>query len=282
MQTLASIAELRSTLRDWRSRNETIAFVPTMGNLHAGHLKLVEEGRKLASRVVVSIFVNPAQFGHNEDFEAYPRTPEEDAEKLRVAKVDLLFLPTPETLYPRGLDGMTRVEVPGLSEELCGRPRPGHFRGVTTVVCKLFNLVQPDVAFFGEKDRQQLTLIRRMAADLDMDIRIIGVPTVREASGLALSSRNGYLSGEERRRAALLYRCLQAAGEALAKGRRDFVAIEAEQTKILAAGGFCPDYFAVRRGADLGEPSPEDREWVVLVAARLGKTRLIDNLLVSL
>ncbi|QSA98249.1 pantoate--beta-alanine ligase [Methylococcus sp. EFPC2] len=282
MQTVNSVAELRTVLRDWRKHGETIAFVPTMGNLHAGHLRLVEEGRKAATRVVVSIFVNPTQFGPGEDFAAYPRTPAEDAEKLRAAQADLLFLPAPAELYPAGLEGLSYVDVPGLSEELCGRFRPGHFRGVATVVCKLFNLVQPDVALFGEKDYQQLAVIRRMVADLNMSLDVVGVPTVREESGLALSSRNGYLSEEEKHRAASLYRCLQAAGEFLRRGRRDYAAIETEQARALESVGFLPDYFAIRRVPDLGLPDTDEQAWVVLAAAKLGKTRLIDNLQVRI
>jgi pantoate--beta-alanine ligase len=278
MLTLASIPELRATLRGWRARGETVAFVPTMGNLHAGHIKLVEEAGPMASRRVVSIFVNPAQFGPGEDFEVYPRTPHQDAEQLRKAGTDLLFLPTAAIVYPSGVENTTFVEVPGLSEDLCGRFRPGHFRGVATVVCKLFHLVQPDVALFGEKDYQQLALIRRMVADLDMNIRIVGVPTVRESDGLAMSSRNAYLSPEERARAVSLYRCLRGAAEALASGERDFAAIETKQSEELAAAGFRPDYVAIRRQSDLRKPAADDRELIVLAAAWLGKTRLIDNL----
>jgi len=278
MLTLASIAELRATLQDWRARGETVGFVPTMGNLHAGHIKLVEEAQQWASRRAVSIFVNPAQFGPGEDFEVYPRTPQQDADRLREAGADLLFLPSAATVYPSGVENTTFVEVPGLSEDLCGRFRPGHFRGVATVVCKLFNLVQPDVALFGEKDYQQLALIRRMVADLDLNIRIVGVPTVRESDGLAMSSRNTYLSLEERARAIFLYRCLRRAAEALAGGERDFAAIETKRSEELAAEGFRPDYVAIRRQSDLRKPAADDRELIVLAAAWLGKTRLIDNL----
>lgn len=282
MLSIAAIPLLRAELHAWRAQGETIAFVPTMGNLHAGHLKLVEEAKSLASKVVVSIFVNPYQFGPAEDFASYPRTPDQDAAQLREAGADLLFLPSTETLYPKGLSGITHVEVPGLSDDLCGLFRPGHFRGVATVVLKLFHLVQPDVAVFGEKDYQQLTLIRRMVADLDLDIRIHGVPTVREPSGLALSSRNCYLNDQDKERASGLYRALCQAAETLKAGERDFAAVERAQAAVLNAQGFRPDYVAIRRLADLGIPEPGDLELIVLAAARLGKTRLIDNLPVSL
>lgn len=282
MLSIAAIPRLRAELHAWRAQGETIAFVPTMGNLHAGHLKLVEEAKSLASKVVVSIFVNPYQFGPAEDFASYPRTLDQDAAQLREAGADLLFLPSTETLYPKGLSGITHVEVPGLSDDLCGWFRPGHFRGVATVVLKLFHLVQPDVAVFGEKDYQQLTLIRRMVADLDLDIRIHGVPTVREPSGLALSSRNCYLNAEDKERASGLYRALCQAAETLKAGERDFAAVERAQAAVLNAQGFRPDYVAIRRLADLGIPEPGDLELIVLAAARLGRTRLIDNLPVLL
>lgn len=276
METVDTISRLREVLKSWRLAGETIAFVPTMGNLHEGHLTLVKEARKLARRVVVSIFVNPTQFSAGEDFGAYPRTPEEDADKLNGAGVDLLFLPDAAEIYPPG--AATFVEVPGISEELCGAFRPGHFRGVATVVCKLFNMVQPDIALFGEKDWQQLTVIRRMAADLNIPVEIVGVPTVREAGGLAMSSRNGYLSVEEKNLAVTLYRCLRATQSALEAGGRDFPKLEAAQLDTLREAGFRPDYFAIRRLADLGEPAADEREFVVLAAAWLGKARLIDNL----
>jgi pantoate--beta-alanine ligase len=282
MQTVAAVADLRETVRGYRAAGQTVAFVPTMGNLHAGHIRLVEEARRAAARVVVSIFVNPTQFGPGEDFAAYPRTPEADVEKLAAAGTDLLFLPAVETLYPPVDRPLATVGVPGLSDELCGQFRPGHFRGVATVVLKLFNLVQPDVALFGEKDYQQLTVIRRMVADLDVPVRIVGVPTVREPGGLALSSRNGYLSAEERERAARVYASLCQAAAALKAGRRDFPALEAEQVEALRAAGFEPDYVAIRRQDDLAPPGPGDTRLVLLVAARLGRARLIDNLQVFL
>ncbi len=280
MQTIESIPLLRETVQLWRMAGETVAFVPTMGNLHAGHLCLVEEAKQYADRVVVSIFVNPTQFSAGEDFAAYPRTPEDDAEKLRKAGTDLLFLPRAEEVYAKG--DITFVEVPGISDDLCGKFRPGHFRGVATVVCKLFNMVQPDVALFGEKDWQQLTVIRRMVADLNLALRIVGIPTVRDPSGLAMSSRNAYLSDDEKRRAAALHRCLLASTSMLEAGVRDYAAIEAAQAETLRGEGFRVDYFAIRRLDDLAEPAANDCKWVVLVAAWLGRARLIDNISLSL
>jgi pantoate--beta-alanine ligase len=282
MRIVESNAALRQALRDWRTQGQTLAFVPTMGNLHAGHLRLVEAARALADRVAVSIFVNPTQFGPGEDFAAYPRTPAEDIEKLRGAGTDLVFLPPAAELYPADPATLTYVEVPGLSDELCGRFRPGHFRGVATVVLKLFNLVQPDVAVFGEKDYQQLVIIRRLVADLALPLRIHGVPTVREPDGLALSSRNGYLAPEERARAALLHAELCAAAKALRGDERDFARIERERLEALRAHGFQPDYVAIRRPHDLAVPGPDDRNFVILAAARLGRTRLIDNVQVAM
>ncbi len=255
-----------------------VAFVPTMGNLHEGHLALVRRARALGDRVVVSIFVNPLQFDRAEDLAAYPRTPEEDAALLEAEGVDLLFLPGVEALYPEGMARHTRVEVPGVSEELCGAARPGHFTGVATIVCKLFNLVQPDVAVFGKKDYQQLLVIRKMVSDLAMPVAIEGVETVREADGLAMSSRNGYLTREERRRAPALYRTLRETAEALAAGAGDYASLEAEGRRKLEAAGMRPDYFEIRRAADLETPGPGERALVVLAAAFLGRARLIDNL----
>lgn len=281
MRVVESIPELREAVRAWRAQGLSVAFVPTMGNLHDGHIRLVEEAKRQGDRVVVSIFVNPTQFGPNEDFAAYPRTPARDAEMLKSVGADLLFLPGVPDIYPRDGGAMTFVEVPGLSDDLCGRFRPGHFRGVATVVCKLFNLVQPDVALFGEKDYQQLTVIRRMVSDLDLPVRVLGVPTVREPNGLAMSSRNGYLSGDERAKAGLLFTSLAEAAEQIRQGRRDFGRIEQERAEALLSQGFLPDYFAIRRQEDLAPPEPSDSMLVILVAARLGAARLIDNFQVA-
>lgn len=282
MQTIESIFGLRQQISLWRRHGERIALVPTMGNLHAGHLSLVSRAREVGDRVVVTIFVNPMQFGEGEDLDAYPRTPREDALQLEAAGVDLLFCPQEEEVYPHGRAGQTFVEVPGISDILCGASRPGHFRGVATIVAKLFNLVQPDVACFGEKDYQQLTVLRRMASDLNMPVELIGVPTMREADGLAMSSRNGYLSVEERQIAPGLYQTLLRIGERLKQGERDWERLENDAAQQLAQSGLRPDYISIRRADNLGPPAIEDRKLVILVAAYLGRARLIDNLLINL
>jgi pantoate--beta-alanine ligase len=277
MQTVEAIPALREAVAAWRAAGESVALVPTMGNLHQGHLRLVFEAKKLAKRVVASIFVNPAQFGAGEDFAAYPRTPAHDIELLRAQGTDLVFMPPSGVMYPIPPQAMSFVEVPGLSKELCGAFRPGHFRGVATVVCKLFNLVRPDVAVFGEKDYQQLAVIRRMAADLDFPIHVQGVPTVREADGLAMSSRNAYLTPAERSLAPNLYRTLCDAASAIRRGELDFRALEERHFRILRNYGFRPDYFSIRRSGDLEVAEKDHTSLVILAAAWLGKTRLIDN-----
>lgn len=282
MQIQRSIDGVRQQVRAWQLAGERVAFVPTMGNLHAGHMSLVERARELADRVVVSIFVNPLQFSANEDLSAYPRTPEEDAELLMAAGVELLFLPEEGEMYPRGRDGVTFVEVPGISELLCGASRPGHFRGVATVVCKLFNIVQPDVACFGEKDFQQLAVLKRMVAELDIPVEMVGVPTMRDADGLAMSSRNGYLSTEERRIAPVLYQTLQAMAQRLSYGESDYSVLQSEGVAALEKAGFRPDYLEVRHPDDLLPPRGGETALVILAAAWLGRARLIDNLLIEL
>ena len=280
MRSLSRPDQLRAEVASWKRVRERVALVPTMGNLHAGHIALVRHASTLAQRVVVSIFVNPLQFGPDEDYERYPRTLERDFELLRPEAVDAVFLPDMGLMYPRPLEQMTRVEVPGLSDILCGASRPGHFAGVATIVCKLFHLVQPDVAVFGEKDWQQLAVIRRMTQDLNLPVALAGHATVREADGLAMSSRNGYLNAEERTRAPRLYRTLQRTAGLLQAGRQDYTALEADATVALDAAGFKADYVSIRRAEDLGEPEPGAR-LIVLGAAWLGQTRLIDNLLVN-
>ncbi len=282
MQTVHGIAELRAQVLAWRRAGERVALVPTMGNLHRGHIHLVERAREQAPRTVASIFVNPTQFGPNEDYAGYPRTLDADSRQLEAAGLDLLFVPSIAAIYPRPLEEMTQVSVPILSQVLCGASRPIHFGGVATVVSKLFNLVQPDVALFGEKDWQQLVIIRRMAADLDMPIEIIGIPTVRESDGLAMSSRNGYLSAEERAVAPTLYATLQAMVERWQAGERDYVMLELEAKARLAAAGFRPDYFEFRRASDLQIPKQEDTDLRIFAAAWLGRARLIDNVPVGL
>ncbi|WP_209262317.1 pantoate--beta-alanine ligase [Thiorhodococcus minor] len=277
MDQVERVAALRARVALWRAASERVALVPTMGNLHQGHLTLVREARARAERVVVSIFVNPLQFGPSEDLNAYPRTLAEDMRQLEAEGCDLVFTPTPEVVYPRGQEGQTRVEVPGISDILCGASRPGHFVGVATVVCKLLNMVQPDVALFGEKDFQQLMVIRRMVEDLDMPVQIVGVPIVREADGLAMSSRNGYLKPEERERAPALYRLLCQAADALRAGQA-VDAVEEAARERLAEAGLRPDYVSVRSAVDLRVPCPQDDRLVILAAAYLGRARLIDNL----
>jgi pantoate--beta-alanine ligase len=279
MQTLKSASELRSAVCTWRNTGQSIAFVPTMGNLHAGHLKLVSEAKKKADRVVVSIFVNPTQFGPGEDFESYPRTAGEDRHKLSAADIDVLFLPPVSEMY--AADARTVVQVSGVSDDYCGSSRPGHFTGVATVVCKLLNIVQPDFALFGLKDFQQLTVIRTMVRDLNMPVEIVAVDTVREASGLAMSSRNSYLSAEERHVAPRLYQILCQARDAILAKNQPYPVIEQQSMALLWEAGFQPDYFAICRSRDLAKAQENDAELVLLAAAKLGKTRLIDNLCFS-
>lgn len=278
MRVARDIAALEAALAPWRAAGDTIVLVPTMGNLHEGHLSLVDRARTLGDRVVVTLFVNPMQFGPGEDFERYPRTFEDDRRLLEVRGADLLFAPETAELYPRGHGDATAVEVPGLSGILCGAFRPGHFRGVATVVAKLYNLVRPQVAVFGEKDYQQLVILRRMTEDLNFPVRVVGAPTVREPDGLAMSSRNRYLTPEERARAPVLYRTLQATVERVRSGVRDLAAVESEAMAALEAAGFRPEYVSVRRAGDLAPPGPDDRALVVLAAAHLGAARLIDNI----
>lgn len=278
MRTVHSLKELRTILRGYRQQGKTIGLVPTMGNLHDGHISLVRKATEAADVVVTSIFVNPMQFGANEDLDTYPRTLADDQEKLRLAGNTLVFAPTAEEIYPEGLARQTRVVVPEVSEGHCGASRPGHFEGVATVVSMLFNMVQPDFAVFGEKDFQQLAVIRKMARDLLIPVEVIGAPTVREADGLAKSSRNGYLSEEERAIAPTLYRALETTVAELASGRTDFEALETEAQQTLTGAGFRPDYFNIVNSQTLKPATAEDPELTVLAAAFLGPTRLIDNL----
>lgn len=273
MQVIRSIAELRN----WRKDAGTVAFVPTMGNLHAGHLALVAEAHRHAQKVVVSIFVNRLQFGQGEDFDAYPRTFDADCAKLEAAGVDVLFFPTEAELYPRVRQAYN-VEPPNLQNELCGAFRPGHFRGVATVVTKLFNIVEPDFACFGKKDYQQLAVIRGMVEDLNSPVVVVPVDTGRADDGLALSSRNGYLSESERAEAPRLYRNLSLIREALAGGDSDYAALEARAKDDLTAHGWRVDYVEVRHAHSLEVAHAGEKHLVVLAAARLGRTRLIDNI----
>jgi pantoate--beta-alanine ligase len=278
MNTVKSVRELRAAVAQARAEGKQIAFVPTMGNLHAGHAALVEKAVQRADFVVASIFVNPLQFGPSEDLDKYPRTLIADQEKLVNAGCHLLFTPDVEEIYPYGLDGQTRVSVPGVSEGLCDASRPGHFEGVATVVSKLFNMVQPDLAIFGEKDFQQLAVIRTLVRDLNMPIQIIGEPTVRAEDGLALSSRNGYLNAEQREAAPVLYRTLQDMAAAIRAGERDYAKLIATAQQQHSAAGLRPDYLEVRESNSLRPATADDRQLVILVAAFIGNTRLIDNL----
>lgn len=280
VKTLRSITPLRRLVASWRRKGKSVALVPTMGNLHAGHLSLVAQARRHADRIVVSVFVNPTQFGPAEDYHSYPRTLAADRRALRAAGVDALFAPDIAAMYPRGPAAATTVAVPGLSRELCGRFRPTHFAGVTSVVCRLFNIVAPDIAVFGEKDYQQLVIIRQMAADLHLPVRILGAATVREPDGLALSSRNQYLTPRERQVAAELYRTLRESAAQLHAGRRNFRAIERQARRRLEAAGFRPDYVEIREDKTLALPNATTRRFRVLAAARLGRARLIDNIAV--
>jgi len=277
MKTISTIPDLRAQINEWRSQKKTIALVPTMGNLHAGHLSLVEQA--VADRVVVSIFVNPLQFGVGEDYQTYPRTFEADCEKLEKVSTHLLFTPSVTELYPAGMEATSYVTVPKLSNVLCGASRPGHFNGVATVVNILLNIVQPDKALFGEKDYQQLMIIKRMVADLFMPIEIIGVPIVREADGLAMSSRNQYLIAEQRAIASGLFQTIDNMRFKIESGERNYTSLEKKAMQALAEAGFKPDYVAVRQAQTLDMPTAADKDLVILAAAWLGKARLIDNIL---
>lgn len=278
MDTVTTVAAVREQVRRWRSEGRRVAFVPTMGNLHAGHLSLIEAARRHGERFIASIFVNPMQFGPNEDYAQYPRTPTKDADMLTAAGCNLMFMPDVAEIYPNGAERATRVDVPSLSRVLDGEIRPGHFEGVSTIVATLFHIVEPDVAIFGEKDFQQLTIIRRMVADLCMAVEIVGAPTVRDSDGLAMSSRNQYLTPAEREVAPRIYQALQAAANRLQAGDTEFSSIERTGVQALTTAGMKPDYFSVRRAQDLGAPAPDTTHLVVLTAARLGKARLIDNI----
>ena len=275
MHTVKSIEALRRQVSIWRREGNKIALVPTMGNLHDGHLHLVTEAQKKAERVVVSIFVNPTQFCEGEDYSTYPQTEEGDRSKLSNIHADLLFMPQVSEIYSP--DARTSIIVPGLSEMHCGKFREGHFSGVATIVCKLFNMVQPDIALFGEKDYQQLAVIRRMVLDLDIPVQIQGVTTYRQSDGLAMSSRNGYLTTEQRQAAPQLYKALTDARNAVLDQEEGYAKIEQEQIRLLQLAGFIPEYFSICRADDLQPAEKEDRELVILAAAKLGKARLIDN-----
>ncbi|MBF7729590.1 pantoate--beta-alanine ligase [Pseudomonas sp. N040] len=282
MNTVKTVRELRAAIAGARSKGKRIAFVPTMGNLHSGHVALVEKAGQRADFVVTSIFVNPLQFGPTEDLDKYPRSLAADQEKLIDAGCHLLFTPDVDEVYPDGMQGQTLIHVPGVSAGLCGASRPGHFDGVATVVCKLFNMVQPDLAIFGEKDFQQLAVIRKLVRDLNMSIQIMGEPTVRAEDGLALSSRNNYLTANQRAAAPALYACLTEMASAIRQGERDFAKLTAKGKTALRKAGFRPDYLEVCEASSLRSATADDPDLVILAAAFIGKTRLIDNLAFSL
>lgn len=281
MLVVHSKQELVEHIAEWRHIDEHVALVPTMGSLHAGHLALVELAREHAERVVVSIFVNPTQFAEGEDFDKYPRSLELDKLRLKTTGADLIFAPDVQTVYPFGVENATTVSVPGLTENFCGASRPGHFDGVTTVVARLFAMVQPDVAVFGQKDYQQQLVIRRMVEDLNLPVAIITGETVREEDGLALSSRNAYLDDEQRVIAPALYEQLSLVGRELQNGRRNFEELESTAQQHLASVGFDVEYFAIRRALNLEVPDRDCDDLVVLAAGRLGEARLIDNIVVT-
>ena len=282
LRVVRTVGEVRAAVAVWRAAGERVAFAPTMGNLHAGHLSLAALGAQAARRVVMSIFVNPTQFGPSEDFAAYPRTLDADRALIAAAgNVDLLFAPDATEIYPFGLEQAVRLQLPALARELCGASRPGHFDGVATVVCRLLNIVAPDVLFLGQKDYQQFVLIERMIADLRLPVEPRMGPTLREDDGLAMSSRNRYLEPAERRQAPALHRALARIRDRLIRGERDFSLLAADARAELERAGFRPDYVEIRRQGDLAAAEPQRAEQrIVLAAARLGRARLIDNLLV--
>lgn len=282
MKTVTRVAELRQQISDWKKAGQRIALVPTMGNLHQGHLSLVKQAKDVADKVVVSLFINPLQFDDASDLSAYPRTEGADAEKLAQVACDLIFMPSLTEVYPQDMAAQTKIMVSGADDILCGARRPGHFAGVATVVNKLFNMIQPDIAIFGEKDYQQLWVINKMVADLSLPIRIIGGEIVRESSGLAMSSRNQYLTESQRMQAAGLYQTLLTVKQQLQAGEKDFVLIENQAKLSLTEKGFDPDYIEIRRASDLALPVEGDMSLRLLAAAKMGNARLIDNIAVQL
>ena len=282
MKTVSSIADLRQQVKEWKQAGLCIAFVPTMGNLHQGHLSLVKKARELADKVIVSIFVNPLQFNNKADLSSYPRTLDKDSEQLHSVGCDLLFTPTADAMYPNGMENQTIVTVPNMDDKLCGRHRAGHFDGVATVVIKLFNMAQADIAVFGEKDYQQLLLIKTMVNDLNLPIDIVGVETYREASGLAMSSRNQYLTESQQNEAAGLYQTLLSLKQKIEQGEQNFLELQQQAMTILTELGFTPDYVDIRCASDLKQAKVSDKQLRILVAAGLGKARLIDNIACNL
>jgi len=282
MDQATSVIELRQYVQHWKDHNRSIAFIPTMGNLHAGHMSLIEKGQALCDRTICSIFVNPMQFGPNEDWDHYPRSLESDIEQLKAIGCDLVYLPTASELYPEGLDKISHVQVTDLTDHYEGAHRPGHFTGVATVVLKLFNIVKPDVSVFGKKDSQQYRVISKMVEDFNLDVQIIGQETTREGSGLATSSRNQYLDLAQNETAALIFQQLQQTAQQIEQGERNFETLQAQAIANLDAAGFKTDYFCICNAETLLPATAEDRDLVVLVTAALGSTRLLDNIEISL
>ena len=282
MYQATSVTELRQYVQHWKEHGQSIAFIPTMGNLHAGHMSLIEKGQSLCDRSICSIFVNPMQFGPNEDWDHYPRTLEADLEQLEAIGCDLVYLPTASELYPEGLERISKVQVTDLTDDYEGKHRPGHFTGVATVVLKLFNIVKPDVSVFGKKDYQQYRVISKMVEDFNLDVQIIGQETTREKSGLATSSRNQYLDSAQTEKAAMIYRQLQQTAQAIVEGERDFETLEQKAVAALDGAGFKTDYFRICNAETLLPATPQDRDLVILVTAALGQTRLLDNIEISL
>ena len=282
MNQVYSVSELRQYIQHWKDHQQSIAFIPTMGNLHQGHLSLIEKGQSLCDRSICSIFVNPMQFGPNEDFNHYPRTLDKDIELLESVACDLVYMPTASELYPQGLEKISQVIVTDLTETFEGAHRPGHFTGVATIVAKLFNIVKPDISVFGKKDYQQYCVIKKMTQDLNLDVEIIGQETTREPSGLATSTRNQYLNEEQMSKAALIYRTLQDASDKIIGGERNFALVEKQATDSLSQAGFAIDYFNVCNADTLKPATPGDKKLVILVTTRLGDTRLLDNIEIDL
>jgi len=282
MNQANSVSELRQYIQHWNDHQQSIAFIPTMGNLHQGHLSLIEKGQSLCDRSICSIFVNPMQFGPNEDFNHYPRTLDQDIELLESVACDLVYMPTASELYPQGLEGISQIIVTDLTDTFEGAHRPGHFTGVATIVAKLFNIVRPDISVFGKKDFQQYCVIKKMTQDLNLDVEIIGQETSREPSGLATSSRNRYLNEEQKSRAALIYETLQDTSDKIVRGEKDFASVEKEATDKLNQAGFDTDYFNVCNADTLKPATSGDKKLVILVTTRLGDTRLLDNIEIDL
>ena len=282
MNQAYSVSELRQYIQHWKDHQQSIAFIPTMGNLHQGHMSLIEKGQSLCDRSICSIFVNPMQFGPNEDFNHYPRTLEHDIELLESVACDLVYMPTASELYPQGLEKISQVIVTDLTETFEGAHRPGHFTGVATIVAKLFNIVKPDISVFGKKDYQQYCVIKKMTQDLNLDVEIIGQETTREPSGLATSTRNQYLSEEQKSKAALIYRTLQDASDKIMRGERNFALIEKQAIDSLDQAGFETDYFNVSNADTLKPATSGDKKLVILVTTRLCDTRLLDNIEIDL